>query len=273
MLQFLGAMRRADGVAEVRRAARANLAAGAHFIKVLGGGGVSSPFDPLESVQCTLDELKAAAEEAEHYGTYATIHVHLDKAVNRALDAGFKMLEHATVMEEDTVKRLADEGIIWCMQTALFLPDPYTNPAFSNDVQRAKAKVVQEGMTKSIEWAQKYGVITLWGTDLIGSRKGFLEYFPKEWEYRNKFYTAAEQLKQVTSLGGKGVALSGLKNPYAEGPLGVIEPGAYADILLVDGNPLNDILILQNYEENIDLIMKDGLVYKDCISTSGGHNV
>ena len=265
MLQFLGAVRRADGVPEVRRAARANLAAGAHFIKVLGGGGVASPFDPLESLQYSQEELKAAAEEASNYGTYAAIHVHLDKSVNRAFDAGFRMIEHATVMEEDTVKRFVDEGAIWSAQTALFLADPATNPGFSNDTQREKGKIVYDGLQKTIEYAKKHGVVTLWGTDIIGPRKAFLELFPTEWTYRTKAFTPAEILQQATSNGGMAVAKSGLKNPYPDGPLGVIEPGAYADILLVDGNPLQDITIMTRYEETIDLIMKNGKVYKNTL--------
>jgi len=192
--------------------------------------------------------------------------VHLDKAINRALDAGFKMLEHATVMEEDTVKRLADENVTWCMQTALFLADPATSPAYSNDVQRKKAQVVYDGMRKSLEYAKKHNVKTLWGTDLIGPRAGFLELFPTEWEYRNEYYTPFEQLQHATVNGGEGVALSGDKNPYPDGPLGVIEPGAYADILLIKGNPLKDISILTRYEDTIDLIMKNGKVYKNCLA-------
>ena len=262
-LNFLGAMRRADGVPEVRRAARANLAAGAHFIKVLGGGGIYSFLDPIESLQYSEEELKAAAEEASNYGTYATIHAHLDEAVNRAIDLGFKMIEHATVMEEDTVKKMAKKDVIWGMQASLFLADPATNPAASSPVQRHKAQVVYDGMRKTLEYAKKHKVKTLWGTDIIGSREAFFELFPKEWEIRNDYYTPFEQLQQVTKNNGEMVAMSGPKNPYPEGPLGVIEPGAYADILLVQGNPLENILILRDYKENIHLIMKDGKVYKN----------
>jgi imidazolonepropionase-like amidohydrolase len=262
-MNYLGAMRRADGVAEVRRAARANLAAGAHFIKVLGGGGVASPLDPIESLQYSAEELKAAAEEARNYGTYATIHAHLDPAVSRAIDLGFKMIEHATVMSEATAKKMADNDVTWGMQTALFLADPETNPAFSSDVQREKAKVVYAGMKNSIKYAKKYKVKTLWGTDIIGPREAFFELFPTEWEIRNEYYTPFEQLQQVTKNNGEMVAMSGPKNPYPEGPLGVIEEGAYADILLVKGNPLENILVLRDYKDNIDLIMKDGKVYKN----------
>ncbi|MDH3860588.1 MAG: amidohydrolase family protein, partial [Gammaproteobacteria bacterium] len=121
ILGFLGATRTADGVPEVRKLARANLAAGAHFLKVMGGGGIYSPMDPLASLQYSIAELEAVAEEAANYGTYATIHVHLDAAVERAIDAGFKMIEHATVMEEDTVRKMARNNVIWSMQTSIFL--------------------------------------------------------------------------------------------------------------------------------------------------------
>jgi imidazolonepropionase-like amidohydrolase len=263
LVQYLGGAIRADGVAEVRRVARAGLAAGGCFIKVLGGGGVASPFDPLSSLQYSTEELKAAIEEAENYGTYATIHAHMDVSVSRAVDVGFKMIEHATVMSEETVKKMADKGVIWSMQTGLFMPDAATNPAYSNPTQRAKGKIVEEGMKKSLEWGKKYGLTMLFGTDLIGPREAYLKVFPQEWEFRSQYFTGFEVLQQATKNGGDAVALSGVKNPYPEGPLGVIEPGAYADILLVKGNPLENILILQKYKENIHLIMKDGKVYKN----------
>ncbi|MDH4006623.1 MAG: amidohydrolase family protein [Desulfuromonadales bacterium] len=265
-LNFLGAMHLADGVPEVRRAARSNLAAGAHFIKVLGGGGIYSMLDPLESLQYSDAELKAAAEEASNYGTYAAIHAHLDEAVSRAIDLGFKLIEHATVMEEGTVKKMADNDVVWGLQTSLFLADPATNPAASSPIQRKKAQRVHDGLRRTIEYAKKYDVKTLWGTDIIGSREAFFKLFPGEWEYRNEYYTPFEQLQQVTKINGEAIAMSGIRNPYPAGPLGVIEEGAYADILLVKGNPLENVLILRDYKENIDLIMKDGKVYKNSLN-------
>ena len=113
------------------------------------------------------------------------------------------------------------------------------------------------------ETAKNYDLKILWGTDIIGSKEAFFETFPKEWEIRNEHFTPFEQLQQVTKNNGEMVAMSGPKNPYPEGPLGVIAEGAYADILLVQGNPLENILILRDYKENIHLIMKDGKVYKN----------
>ena len=266
ILNFLGATRTADGVPEVRKLARTNLAAGAHFLKVMGGGGIYSQMDPLTSLQYSIEELRAVAEEASNYGTYATIHVHLDEAVDRAIDAGFKMIEHATIMEEDTVRKMARHDVIWSMQTSVFLADPKTHPSIDTEVQRAKAQVVHDGLKQTIKYARKHKLKTLWGTDIIGPRDAFLKLFPTEWSLRNEYYTPFEQLQQVTRINGEAIALSGVKNPYPDGPLGVIEAGAYADILLIDGNPLEDILVLQNYEDNIDLIMKDGKIYKNTLA-------
>ncbi|MDH4006622.1 MAG: amidohydrolase family protein [Desulfuromonadales bacterium] len=266
MVQEVGGSVRADGIAEVRRAARAGLAAGGHFIKVMGGGGIASPFDPLTSFQYSEGELKAAIEEAENYGTYATIHVHTDKTISRAVDVGFKMVEHATIMSEATAKKMAEKGVIWSMQTGLFMPDAATNPGYSNDTQRAKGKVVQEGMEQSIKYAKKYNLKTLFGTDIIGPRAAYLKLFPGEWEFRSKYYSPFEVLQQATKNGGEAVELSGVKNPYPAGPLGVVEEGAYADILLVKGNPLENVLILRDYKESIDLIMKDGKIYKNTLN-------
>jgi imidazolonepropionase-like amidohydrolase len=158
---------------------------------------------------------------------------------------------------------MADEGVTWSGQCALFLSDPETSPAYSNETQREKARFVYNGMMKTTELVKKHNVKTLWGTDLIGPRKAYLELFPTEWTLRDKVFTPAENLQQATKNGGEAVALSGIKNPYPDGPLGVIEPGAYADILLIKGNPLKDISILTRYEETINLIMKDGKIYKN----------
>jgi len=255
----------ADGENQVRMAARENLFRGAAFLKLYTGGGVKGGFSvPFEAAQYTEPEVRAAVEEARRSGTFVSTHGYTDEAVNVALDAGCLVFEHANLMTEKTMKRLAKEGAYFSPQIYLFSLDADTNPALTMDVQRKKMKIAQVGVKNTIRWAKKYGVKTLWGTDVNGPDKAF-EDFLQEFIARGEYYTPVEQLTQATSVNGGLLAKTGYKNPYKEGPLGVIEEGAYADILLINGNPLEDISILTKPEENLALIMKDGKIYKNTV--------
>ncbi len=255
----------ADGVPEVQKAVREQLFRGASHIKAMAGGGVTSLVDPLEATQYTLEETKAIVQEAIRYGTYVMAHVHTDEAINMALDAGVMSIEHGALIEEKTVERIAKMGVYFSAQTYIALQDPGGNPALQDPVQIAKLKRTAEGVRDAMRWAKQHEVKVLWGTDIFGPEK-FFETFVQEFAYRDEFFTPIEQLQQVTGLNGEVLALSGLKNPYPEGPLGVIKPGAYADILLVDGDPTQDIVLMTKPEENLRIIMKDGVIYKNTLS-------
>lgn len=263
-LNRLGHITLADGVDEVRKAVRENLAAGSAFIKLMAGGGIASYSDPLESVQYTKEELAAAQEEAAHYGTYVTAHAHMDEAINNALDAGIRHFEHASIMSDETMKRLGKAGAYICPSAYLFLQPPEENTSWTNNIQRAKAQLAYDGVDNVLRNAGKYGIKVLWGTDVIGSAATF-EKLVKEWEYRAPYFPNAEQLRQVTSINAEVLALTTFRNPYPAGPLGVIEEGAYADILLVDGNPIEDIMIMTEPRKNFHLIMKNGRIHKNVI--------
>jgi imidazolonepropionase-like amidohydrolase len=254
----------ADGVAEVQKAVREALARQAAQIKVCVGGGVTSLVDPLEAVQYTPEELKAANDEATRYGTYVCVHVHTDEGIKAALDAGVKSIEHGMLIKEDTMKRLVDEDAWLCPQAFIVMQPIEGNPVFANPIQKAKMQKAQEGAVNEFKWAKQYGAKVAWGTDMFGDRSAF-DNTLREFEFRAQFYANAEQLQQVTGNNGKLLELSNFKHPYPGAKLGVIEPDAYADLLIVDGDPLADINVMLDYENNFKLIMKDGKVYKNTL--------
>lgn len=254
----------ADGVTEVQKAVRENLRMQASQIKVMAGGGVTSFYDPLDITQYTLEETKTAVAEAERWGTYVMTHTYTDHAINQALDAGVKCIEHGMLIKEDTMKRIADVGAWLSLQAFLVLLPVEKNPMLSSPAQRTKMQQVQDAAKNEFQWASDYGVKVAWGTDLFGARQAY-DNVMNEFAFRAPFFSHGEQLKQVTGNNGELLSLSGIRNPYPEGKLGVIEPGAYADLLIVEGNPLEDIRVMMNPEDNLKLIAKDGKVYKNTL--------
>ena len=253
----LGANFIADGRDEVLTATRENLRAGASQIKVMAGGGAASAYDPLDVAQYTLDEMKAAVEAADDWGTYVTVHAYTPKAVRRAIEAGVKSIEHGQLLDEPTMKLLGQKGI-WLSLQALDEAPP-TAPAAT----RAKKHTVVEGTDNAFKWAKKHKVKLAWGTDFlfapaqnVNQNTDILKL--KQW------LTPAEVLKLVTHDNAQLLALSGPRNPYP-GKLGVVEPGALADLLLVDGDPLADLDLIADPGKNFVVIMKDGKVYKNTL--------
>jgi imidazolonepropionase-like amidohydrolase len=259
----LGWTKIADGPDEVRRAVRDNLFRGAAQIKLMAGGGVTSFTDPLFSSAYTAAELAAGVEEAKRYGTYVAVHAQTNAGVVAALDAGAISIEHGLILEEETVKRMAEIGAYYNPQAFLALQDVSKNPMFQDPIQQEKNREVAQGAPQAIEWAKQYGVKILWGSDLFFGDDAWVN-FRQEFAYRDRFFEPIEQMIQVTGNNGEVLALSGWKNPYPHGALGVIQEGAYADILLIDGDPSKDIKILMD-SNNIDLIMKDGVIYKNTL--------
>jgi imidazolonepropionase-like amidohydrolase len=251
-----------DGATEARRAARSNFRRGATHIKIMGGGGVSSEFDPLHMTQFSLEEMKAIVGVAEDYGSYVTVHAYHDRSINRAIDAGVRMLEHGFLMSEETMDRMVTEGIVLSVQAQASLEtfgDVESITFFSAD-QKAKGAAVNKGAKQMLTWAVEKGVTMVLGGDMFGPdhnrQADNLIWFNKI--AKNPFLV----LKASTSTPGRILAeMSGGMNPYKQGALGVIKAGAYADIILVEGNPLADLEAVKR--KNVDFVMKDGLVYKN----------
>jgi len=264
-LTDLGYFVLADGVAEVQKACREALASQVSQIKICTGGGVTSLTDPLYSVQYTPEEVAAAVNEATRYGTYVAAHVHTDEGINVALDSGVKTIEHGLLIQEDTVKKLVDKDA-WIVPQSYIVSHEANdgNPTFADPIQMAKMLQARDGSTNCFKWSKQYGAKVAWGTDMFGTREAF-DNTNLEFKTRAEYYSNVEQLKQVTSANGELLALSNLKHPYPGAKLGVIEPEAYADLLIVDGNPLDDIMLMLDYENNFKLIMKDGVAYKNTL--------
>lgn len=245
----------ADGRDEVLTATRENLRMGASQIKIMGGGGTSSAYDPIDVTQYTLDEMKAAVDAASDWNTYVAVHAYTPRAVRRAMEAGVKCIEHGQLLDEPTVKLMAERGI-WLSAQNLIADSPNMTAE-----RRAKRKGIVEGNARIWPLAKKYGVKLAWGTDILfepelNAEQNRLILSLKPW------FSPAEILRLVTYDNARLLALSGPRAPYP-GKLGVVQVGALADLLLVEGDPLSNIDLLADPQKNFRVIMKDGVVYKN----------
>lgn len=251
----------ADGVDEVLRSTREQLMQGATQIKLAAGGGIISDYDPLDVSQYTEAELHAAVEAAEDWNTYVTVHAYTPRAIQKAIRAGVKCIEHGQLMDEATAKIMSEKGIWLSIQP--FLDDEDAIPFPEESANHAKQLEVSRGTDTAYTLAKKYNLKTAWGTDLLfdaklATRQGVHLTKMLRW------YTPAEVLKMATSTNAQLLALSGPRNPYP-GKLGVVEEGALADLLLVDGDPLKNIQLIENPGKNFTVIMKDGKIYKNLL--------
>ncbi|SFH85605.1 metal-dependent hydrolase family protein [Albimonas pacifica] len=257
-----GWMAIADGRPAVLRATREQLMKGASQIKMMAGGGVASNYDPLDVVQYTEDEMKAAVEAASAWKTYVAVHAYTPEAIRQAIRAGVKSIEHAQLIDEETV-RMAVEADVW-LSMQPFLDDEDAIPFPEGSENRAKLLQMTRGTDAAYELARKHGARIAWGTDVqfdsgLAARQG------KQLAKMTRWFTPFEVLRMATSGNAALLALSGPRSPYREGPVGVIEEGAYADLLLVDGDPLATIDLIAEPERSFDLIMKDGVIHKNAL--------
>lgn len=247
----------ADGRDEILTAVRENLRFGASQIKLMAGGGTSSAYDPVDVTQYTLDEMKAAVDAAEDWGTYVTVHAYTPRAIRRAIEAGVKCIEHGQLLDEETLQLIAEKNI-WLSLQNLVEDTPDMDPQ-----RRIKRKPVIEGQEKVWPMAKKYGVKLAWGTDFLFEPD--LNKLQNTFILRlQKWFTNAEIIKMITQDNGELLQLSGLRSPYP-GKLGTVEEGALADLILVDGDPLKNLKLLADPEKNFLLIMKDGQIHKNSL--------
>jgi imidazolonepropionase-like amidohydrolase len=250
----------ADGPDVVMLRVREQLLQGASHIKIVGSGGVSSPRSPLDAMTYTEAEIRAAVNVCSDWNTYAAVHAYKSNAVQRAIAAGARCVEHAHLMDDATAAMMAEKEVWLSTQPFLSADDqlPQTGEA------KEKMLEVFSGTRDMYRLAIKHGVKVAWGSDLLFSatlarRQNIMVTHLTNW------YSNAELLKQVTAANGRLLSLSGERNPYP-GKLGVIEAGALADLLVVDGNPLEDITLVTRPEKSLVLIMKDGTVFKDALA-------
>jgi imidazolonepropionase-like amidohydrolase len=255
-----GASMIADSPDEVRVRVREQLLQGASQIKLTAGGGVASPNSPLDVSTFTEAELRAAVEAAENWGTYVTVHAYTPVSIQRAIAAGVKCIEHGHLMDEATAKLIGERGV-W-LSTQAF-PDEMADAFPPGSQERAKAFTVFAGTDRTIALAKKYKLKTAWGTDILFSQR----LAQRQGELLVKFtrwYSPAETLAMATGTNAELLAMSGKRNPYP-GKLGVVEEGALADLLLVDGDPIANITLLEDPAKSLVVIMKDGKIYKNIL--------
>jgi len=260
-LQRIGHTLIADGVPDVIKRTREALRMGASQIKVMGGGGVSSLYDPLDVTEYTLDEMKAVVDVARTWNTYVMVHVNTNEAVRQWVEAGALSMEHGFFIDEATAKLMAERGVWWSMQPM----DATGEDAFQFESPVSTAKYLQAlaGLDKVVELTKKYKVKTAFGTDLLfdpalAAKQGKFLAKLKKW------YTPYEALKMATHDNAQLLKMSGPRDPYP-GELGVVKEGALADLILVDGNPLENLDLVANPEDTFKVIMKDGKVYKNSL--------
>jgi imidazolonepropionase-like amidohydrolase len=246
----------ADGVPEMLKRVRENLRMGAAQIKIATGGGVSSVYDPLDVSQFTLEEIKAAVDAAEDWNTYVAVHVFTDAAIRRSIEAGVKSIEHGFFASDETLQLMAEKGV-WLDPQPMFEGDL----VFPDAERTAKFKQTTDATAEIYTKAKQFGVKISFGSDLLFNPPS--ENQGAQLARLGTWYSPYEVLKIGTSQNAQLLELSGPRHPYREGPLGVIAEGAYADLILVDGNPLEDLDLIADPEANFDLIMKDGKIYKN----------
>lgn len=249
----------ANGVDEMTAATRQQLFLGATQIKIAVAGGVSSFTDPLYVIEFRPEEIRAAVDAAADYGTYVMAHSHSADGVIRAVENGVRSIEHGSLLNEEAARLMAKKDVVYVpsVQVLAQLKPIYTDP-----IRKAKLQEAMEGTSKSMQAAKKYGVLIGYGTDLLFSYEGRKDQL-KDLGLRKEWFTSAEIMVQATGNGGKIVGMTGQRNPY--GKIGVIEEDAMADILIYTRNPLEDVSIVEDYENNLAFIMKDGKVYKNAL--------
>jgi imidazolonepropionase-like amidohydrolase len=259
-MEALGASMVADSPDEVRVRVREQLMLGATQIKLTAGGGIASPYSPLDVSTFTEPELRAAVEAAENWGTYVAVHAYTPATIQRAIAAGVKCIEHGHLMDESTAKMMAERDIWLSIQP---FPDEIADVFPPGSEERSKAKEVLAATETAYGLAKKYRLKTAFGTDILFSqalaqRQGALLAMLARW------YTPAEALVMATGTNAQLLAMSGKRTPYP-GKLGVVEEGALADLLLVDGDPVKNIKLIADPAKNFVVIMKDGKIYKNLI--------
>lgn len=250
----------ADGPDEVLRRVREQLMLGATQIKLMAGGGVTSVYDPLDATQYTPDEIRTAVVAAENGGTYVTVHAYTSHAVKMSIEAGVKAIEHGQLVDEDTVKLMASKGIWWSLQP--FLDNEIANKQKGSS--RVKQLMVAAGTDRAYALARKHNVKVAFGTDILFSGDNG-EVQNARLASLDRWYSPGEVLQIATGNNGALLALTGERNPYKK-PLGVIEEGALADLLLVDGDPTADLALIKDPAKNFVVIIKNGLIYKNILN-------
>jgi imidazolonepropionase-like amidohydrolase len=242
----------ADGVAEVQKAVREEMRQGCDQVKIMMSGGVASPYDPLDSLQFSISEIKAAVAEAKAFGRYVCAHAYSAEAITRAAHAGVRTIEHGNLIDEPSAALMAEKGmfLVANLVTYYAMKERASEFGMSGEMLE-KNDLVIDGALRSLEICKRAGVPVAFGTDLLGQLQVEQS---REFALRSQVLSPIEIIRAATTIGAQVLR--------REGELGCLKPGAFADLLVVDGNPLRNLDLLGGQGEHIAGIMKAGAFHK-----------
>ena len=242
-----------DGADNVRRSAREQMRQGADHIKIMMSGGVASPYDPLDSLQFSPGEVAAAVEEATAFGRYVCAHAYTPEAITRAAHGGVRTIEHGNLIDEPTARLMAEKGmfLVANLVTYFAMREKARDFGMTGEMLE-KNDLVIDGALKSLEICSRAGVPVAYGTDLLGQLQVEQS---REFRLRSEVLKPMDIIRQATTIGARVVR--------QEGKLGSVKPGAFADLLVVDGDPLRNLALLEGQGRHLKLIMKGGNIYKN----------
>jgi imidazolonepropionase-like amidohydrolase len=245
-----------DGVDAIRHAIREEFHRGAGFIKIMGSGGVASMGDRLDTAQFSDEEIRAAVDETERHGSYVTAHIHPDGALRRAIDLGVHCIEHGTMISDDTASLAAQRGttIVPTLSVIKGLKDHGERLGFSIQ-SMAKLRVVEPVALEGVERMRRAGVTIGFGTDLIGELERFQA---DEFTIRREVLPPLEILRSATSINAQIIR--------QQDRIGRVAPGLLADLIVVNGNPLEDVSLFDEHGTRVPVVMKGGKVFKNELS-------
>ncbi len=249
-----GLGRIADGVPEVRKAVRDEIRLGADQIKVMAGGGVASQADPIDQLQYSMEELEAITDEARRSHTYVMAHVFVAEGIQRCIRAGIRTIEHGYFLDEETAKIMVASGTYLSINLLTLQVIANGKSLGYTDASITKAKEVLSRGASAYELALRMGVKTAFATDLSRAPERMSE----ELLLRAELSPTADIIRSATTIGAEVVRMPG--------KIGIVAPGAYADLLVIDGNPLEDIRLLTDQGAHMPMIMKEGTVYKNTLN-------
>ncbi|MBV8839185.1 MAG: amidohydrolase family protein [Alphaproteobacteria bacterium] len=248
-------MRQSDGVSEVLKSVREQMRQGADHIKIMMSGGVASPYDPLDSLQFSVAEVTAAVEEAKAFGRYVCAHAYTPEAMTRAAQCGVRVIEHGNLIDDKTAKLMAEKGMFVVANLVAYyaMKERAAEYGMTSDML-AKNDLVIDGGLRSLEICKRAGVPVGYGTDLLGAPQVEQS---REFTIRSEVLSPIEIIRAATTVGARIVR--------QEGKIGTLKAGAYADLLLIDGDPLKNLGVLQEQGKYLAAIMKGGKFHKSTL--------
>jgi imidazolonepropionase-like amidohydrolase len=246
-------MRQSDGVSEVMKSVREQMRQGADHIKIMMSGGVASPYDPLDSLQFSPTEVAAAVQEATAFGRYVCAHAYTPEAMTRAAHGGVRVIEHGNLIDEPTAKLMAEKGMFMVANLVAYyaMKERAADYGMGSDML-AKNDLVIDGGLRSLEICKRAGVPVGYGTDLLGALQVEQS---REFRIRSAVLSPIEIIRQATTIGARIVR--------QEGRIGTLKAGAYADLLLIDGDPLKNLDLFEEQGKHMSVIMKGGKFHKN----------